>query len=262
MTAFRIPFGGRAHEYTKEEIATVVSVMKSRASLTQGQFRDRFEDKVRQYACVDHAFAVNTATSALDLAATLCQFNPQEEAEIIVPGHTFTSSVYPFAKRGAKIVWADIDLSTHVVSASHLEARLSGSTRAVIVPHLYGYACDMLEISQFAAENRLILIEDAAQAFGVECDGRKVGTFGDFGVFSFHSHKNISTLGEGGMLLVRDEAHATLVPMLRHNGHCSFPQPRDDYWVPAMGDCCGHRIFALEKWNAPWAKNSSTGQTR
>ena len=162
MTTFRIPFGGRAHEYTKEEIAAVVSVMESRAPLTQGQYRDRFEEKIRQYTCADHVFAVNTATSALDLAATLCQFNPQEEVEIIVPGHTFTSSVYPFAKRGAKIVWADIDPSTHVVSVAHLEARLSATTRAVIVPHLYGYACNMLEISQFAADNKLILIEDAA----------------------------------------------------------------------------------------------------
>jgi len=236
MKEYAIPFGGRAHQYTEDEIATVVSIMKSPGSLTQGQSRDRFEQKVRKYTGVNHAFAVNTATSALDLAASLCQLELDTNAEIISPGHTFTSSVYPFVKKGARVVWADIDPKTHVVSAEFLEAKLSEKTRALIVPHLYGYACDMDEITQFADDNKIVLIEDAAQAFGSEFNGQKAGSFGDFGIYSFHSHKNISTLGEGGMLLVRDLEHARLVPMLRHNGHCEFREPREDYWIPAMGD--------------------------
>ena len=246
--SFKIPFGGRAHAYTADEIATVVAVMKSHGPLTQGEFRNRFEEKVQKYVGVPHAFAVNSATSALDLAASLCQLDPDSGAEIIAPGHTFTSSVYPFVKRGAKVMWADIDPFTHVVTMENLEAKLSKNTRVLIVPHLYGYGCDMREISQFAADNDLILIEDAAQAFGVEVDRQKAGTFGDFGIYSFHSHKNISTLGEGGMLLVRDPERAQLVPMLRHNGHCAFSEARDDYWIPAMGDLDMPRLNGEYLW--------------
>lgn len=234
MSEFKIPFGGRAHNYTEEEIESVVSVMRTGGTLTQGAHRVEFEERLKTYSGAANAFVVNSATSALELAATLCQLDSR--AEIVIPGHTFTSSAYPFAKHGVKIVWADIDSKTHVVSLAQIEKLVSEQTRAILVPHLYGYGCDMNPIREFAAQKDLILIEDAAQAFGVEVDNQKVGTFGDLGIFSFHSHKNITTLGEGGALLVKDDALADLVPMLRHNGHCGFSEPRDDYWIPAMGN--------------------------
>ena len=255
-TEYKVPFGGRSHEYTEEEVAAVVSVIRSRATLTQGEYRNRFENKVSHYIGACHAFAVNNATSALDLAATLCQIDWQPDAEIIVPAHTFTSSVYPFVKRGAKIIWADIDPKTHVVSAELLAAKLTPYTRAIIIPHLYGYGCDMSEISEFVKKHELLLVEDAAQAFGVEVDKKKVGSFGDFGIFSFHSHKNISTLGEGGMLLVKDARHAELIPMLRHNGHCAFSGPRDDYWIPTMGDL----DIPIENGQVLWPSNFCLGE--
>ena len=233
MSQFKIPFGGRAHNYTEDEIESVVSVMRTGGTLTQGAHRVEFEERLKSYSGAANAFVVNSATSALELAATLCQLD--SKAEIVIPGHTFTSSAYPFAKHGVKIVWADIDSKTHVVSLAQIEKLVSEQTRAILVPHLYGYGCDMNPIREFAAQKDLILIEDAAQAFGVDVDNQKVGTFGDFGIFSFHSHKNITTLGEGGALLVKDDALADLVPTLRHNGHCSFSEPRDDYWIPAMG---------------------------
>ena len=95
---------------------------------------------------------------------------------------------------------------------------------------------DMVSIMQLAKKHGLIVIEDVAQAAGTEVDGKFAGTFGDFGVFSFHSHKNISTLGEGGMLVCNDRKYADIIPMLRHNGHCGFSFERDDYWLPAMGN--------------------------
>jgi dTDP-4-amino-4,6-dideoxygalactose transaminase len=94
----------------------------------------------------------------------------------------------------------------------------------------------MPEIMSLAKEYKLIVVEDAAQALGVKIGDRMAGAYGDFGVFSFHSHKNITTLGEGGMIVVGDDNIAEIIPMVRHNGHCTFQENRSDYWIPAMGN--------------------------
>ncbi|MBE0613486.1 MAG: DegT/DnrJ/EryC1/StrS family aminotransferase [Burkholderiales bacterium] len=231
---FKIPFSGRAHAYTAEELETIVETAKSAAPLTQGRHRNEFEAAFKAYAGVEHCFAVCNAASALELTAQLCCFKPGDE--VIIPSHTYTASAYPYLKKGAKIVWADIDPATRVVTADTLRACITPRTRAIVVVHLYGYGADMPAIMALAKENQLLVVEDVAQALGVEIEGQKAGSFGDFGVFSFHSHKNVSTLGEGGMLTVRDPARAAIVPMLRHNGHADYPEPRKDYWRPAMGN--------------------------
>ena len=231
---FIIPFSGRAHAYTEDELQTIMDVAKGAVPLTQGSHLQKFEAAFRAYARVSHVFAVNNATAALELSAQLCQFKPGDE--VIIPSHTFTASAYPFLKKGAKIVWADIDLRTRVVTAETIERCITPNTRAVVVVHLYGYGANMPAIVQLVEKHNILLIEDAAQALGSDIDDKMAGTFGDFGVFSFHSHKNITTLGEGGMLVVKDDTIAKIIPQLRHNGHCSFDYERQDYWVPAMGN--------------------------
>lgn len=231
---FNIKFSGKAHIYTREEIETVIRAMEAAEPLTQGAYQKYFEKKFCEYIGTNHAFAVNNATSALEMTAQLCQFNPGDE--VIIPSHTFTATAYPFAKKGAKIVWADINLQTRVVTAETIEKKITTKTKAIVVVHLYGYTADMSEIKVLAEKYNLLLIEDAAQSMGTELDGKKSGTFGDFGVFSLHSHKNITTLGEGGVLVVEDDHIAELIPMLRHNGHCVFPFYREHYWIPAMGN--------------------------
>ena len=245
-TTFDIPFSGRAHSYTESEVEVVVDVMRHAKSLTQGTHLREFEYKFIEYTGAVHAFAVSNATSALEIAAQLCRL--KEGDEVIVPAHTFTSSAYPFLKTGATIIWADIDLETRVVTPSTLEPHISSRTRVVVVPHLYGYGADVPGIKELTDRYGLLIVEDAAQAFGVDIEEKSVGTFGDFGVFSFHAHKNISTLGEGGMLVVKDEQYAKLVPMLRHNGHCQFDGTRQDYWIPAMGNVDMPTIQGTELW--------------
>lgn len=208
--------------------------MNSADPLTQGKYRNEFESKFAEYIGVPHAFAVNNATSALELTAQLCQF--EEGDEVICPSHTFTATLYPFLKRGAKVAWADIDLETRVVTVETLSKALTEKTKAIVVVHLYGYAADMPAIMEFAKEHNLMVMEDNAQAMGTMVGGQMAGSFGDFGIFSFHSHKNITTLGEGGMLVLKDEAMAKIVPMLRHNGHKPFDFVQEEYWLPAMGD--------------------------
>jgi perosamine synthetase len=231
---FLIPFSNRSHSFTEEEVAVVVEAMQSADPLTQGKNLKIFEERFRQYINTRNVFAVCNATAALEMTAQLARL--QRGDEVIIPSHTFTSSAYPFAKRGIKIVWADIDPKTRVVNPQTLIAQISPKTKAIVVVHLYGYGADMPEILEIAKAHKLMVIEDAAQALGVDIEGKKAGTFGDFGVFSFHSAKNITTLGEGGMLVVKDDKIAGQVPMLRHNGHCSFPFEREDYWIPAMGN--------------------------
>lgn len=231
---FKIKFSGKAHDYTQEEIETVVHAMKTAEPFTQGAYQKAFEQKFCDYIGTKHAFAVNNATAALELSAQLCQFQPGDE--VIIPSHTFTSTAYPFAKKGAKIVWADIDLQTRVVTADTLVKKITPKTRAIVVVHLYGYAADMSAIVNLAKQHNILLIEDAAQSMGTSVDGKKSGTFGDIGIFSLHSHKNITTLGEGGIIVVKNPELAAIIPMLRHNGHCAFPSERDHYWIPAMGN--------------------------
>ena len=231
---FKVNFSGTGHKYSQEEIDLVGKVMNSADPLTQGKYRVEFEKKFCSYLGVDHAFTVNNATSSLEMVAQLCQFN--EGDEVICPSHTFTASLYPFLKKGAKVVWADIDLNTRVSTAELIKEKITDKTKVIIVVHLYGFMADMPKIMNIAEQNKLLVIEDTAQAFGTEIASKKAGSFGDFGVFSFHSHKNITTLGEGGMLVVKDPEIAKIIPMLRHNGHKPFDFEQEQYWLPAMGD--------------------------
>ena len=231
---FDISFGLRAHEYSEEEIAQIVKIMRDKTALTQGRYLAEFEEKFRRFANVKHAFAVSSATSGLEIAAQLCQLDAGDE--VIIPAHTYTSSAYPFAKTGASIVWADIEADTRVVSAETIAKCLSSKSRVLVVPHLYGFGADMPSIMSLARKHKLLVVEDAAQAAGVKINGQMVGTFGDLAVYSFHSHKNVTTFGEGGMLVVNDPEMAEKIPMLRHNGHRPYSADRSDYWIPAMTD--------------------------
>lgn len=231
---FKINFSGKGHDYTQDEIDTVVLAMKTAEPYTQGVHLKTFEKRFGEYIGGGHAFAVNNATAALEMAAQLCQFKPGDE--VIIPSHTFTSSAYPFAKKGATIVWADIDLHTRVVTAETLAQKITPRTKAIVVVHLYGYAAEMDPICKLAQKNGIMLIEDAAQSMGSSIGGRKTGTFGDIGIFSLHSHKNMTTLGEGGIILVKSPEMAAVIPMMRHNGHCPFDYERGHYWKPAMSN--------------------------
>ena len=246
MADYRIPFSNRSHLYTDAEIDVVTRLMRNAKSLTQGVHQQTLEKNFSEYLGTNYSFAVCNATAALEIAAQLCCFEDGEE--VIVPAHTFTSSAYPFLKHGAKIVWADVNLETGVVDAKELEKCISRQTKAIVVPHLYGYGADMVEIVELAKANNTLVIEDVAQAIGVKVAERKVGTFGDIAVFSFHDQKNMTTLGEGGMIVVNNDRFVDVVSMLRHNGHCNFEMERDDYWLPAMGNLAIPMLEGTQIW--------------
>ena len=230
----RVPWSGRGTLYTEEEIAAVVEAMRAADPQTQGRYQTAFERRFSDYTGSPHAFAVSSCTAALELAALLCRLGPGDE--VILPAHTFAASAIPFARTGAGLVWADIDADTRVVTAETIARRLTPRSKVIVVVHLYGLVCDMDPILELARRHRLLVVEDVAQAVGARYKGRMAGSLGDFGCFSFHTHKNLTTLGEGGMLSVADPAHARLVPGLRHNGMRAFEGERPFYWVPAMSN--------------------------
>ena len=229
---FKVAFPARMYPYDDDEIAAAVDVMRHADVLTQGERLRQFEADFRAWLGVEHAFAVDNCTNALRLTALLSGLKPGDE--VIIPAYTYCATAIPFGEAGARIVWADIHPATWLITAEDIARKITPRTRAVVVVHLLGAMADMDPIMDLAAEHGLVVIEDCAQAPGAALGGRKAGTFGDFACFSFHAAKNMTTLGEGGMLIVKSDEHARLAPGLRHNGGCPYPDDRPRYWAPAM----------------------------
>ena len=167
----KVNFSGRAIKYTEDEIAVVVEAMRNAEPLTQGKHLQAFQKAFGEYIGAEHCFAVMNGVSALELSAQLCNFKPGDE--VVIPSHTFTASAYPYAKKGAKLVWADVDPVTHVVNAETIEKCITPKTKAIVVVHLYGYVADMPAIMEVAKRHNVLVIEDAAQSIGADIDGIK-----------------------------------------------------------------------------------------
>ncbi len=234
VAGYRVNFPARMRSYTEAEIEAVVNVMRNSEVQTQGDHLRKFEADFKAYIGANYAFAVDNATNALRLAAILCKF--QDGDEVILPGYTFSATAIPFGMTGVKLVFADIDPKRWTIDPKDIEKKITPHTKAIIAVHLLGMPADMPTIMEIAKKHNLRVIEDCAQAPGASIDGKKVGSFGDFGCFSFHGAKNITTLGEGGAITVKSDEDAALLPGLRHNGIRPFPAGRERYWVPAMSN--------------------------
>ena len=147
--------------------------------------------------------------------------NLKKGDEVIIPAHTYCASAIPFARNHAKIIWADINFETRVVDIEDVKKKLQ-KTKAIVLVHLYGFAINVEEFKKSINNRKIKIVEDCAQSFGAEVNGRKAGTIGDFACFSFHSQKNITTLGEGGAIYVKNNFLSKKVKGLRHNGHEPF----------------------------------------
>ena len=234
VEGFAVPFPARMHGYSEDGIQAVLDVMRNAEAQTQGPHMRQFENDFKSHTRARHAFAVDNATNALRLAAVLCRLKPGDE--VIVPAYTFCATAIPFAKTGARIVWADMDPERWSVDPADIERKITARTKAVVAVHLLGMPVDMPAVLSIAERHGLRVVEDCAQAPGAAIHDRQVGTFGDFGCFSLHGAKNITTLGEGGVLTVKSDADAARVPGLRHNGVRAFPGNRQRYWIPAMSN--------------------------
>lgn len=234
VAGFKVIFPQMQHPYTEEEISAVVNVMRNAEGQTQGKYLEQFEKDFSAFVGSKYAFGVCNCTNALKLAAIFCHINPGDE--VIVPAYTYCASAIPFGDLGAKIVWADINPKTWTIDPEDLKRKITDKTKAVVCVHLLGIPCDMKAIMPIARKYGIKVVEDCAQAMDCRIDGQHVGTFGDFGCFSFHAAKTMTTLGEGGMLTLSDDQIAANISGIRHNGLCAFQGERERYWIPAMSN--------------------------
>jgi dTDP-4-amino-4,6-dideoxygalactose transaminase len=138
-------------------------------------------------------------------------------------------------RRKAKLVFADINPETFVMDSEDVKAKITDKTRVIVPVHLYGLPVQMDEVMKLAGHYNLIVIEDCAQSPGAEYNGKKAGSFGDFGCFSFHGQKNVTTLGEGGMIVTNNDDYVEKILGLRKIGSRPF-ENQEKYWKPAMGN--------------------------
>ena len=231
----KINWPNRGHEYSKDEIDLVSKIMSNPVDpLTQGNYVARFENDFKNYLGSNNAFSLMSAAHGLDISANLIEI--KEGDEVIIPAHTYCATALAFARKGAVIKWADICPKSLTVSLDSISKLITKKTKAIVVVHLYGLICpEILEIVDLADQNNIFLIEDCAQSLGAKLNGKHCGTFGDIGCFSFHSQKNLTTLGEGGMMVVKKSDMAKHVKGLRLNGHAPF-NSHEEYWLPAMSN--------------------------
>jgi dTDP-4-amino-4,6-dideoxygalactose transaminase len=188
------------------------------------------------------AVTFNSASSALHAAVVAVGVKPGEE--VIVPPTTFTSTATCALMHNAIPVFCDVKNDTYCINPEKLSGVQSQLSKAIIPVHLFGHPCDMDEIVHFAKSNNLRIIEDCAQAPGAEYKGKKVGTIGDCGIFSFQESKNIMT-GEGGMLITNNEEIANIARMVRNHGEVILPtMTKRTYHTEFLG--WGYRMTELE----------------
>ena len=210
-------------KFGDEEKNAVQAVLDS-GWLTMGGITQKFEEEFRAYTGAKHAFAVSNATVALHMACLALGIGPGDE--VIVPSLTFVATANCVRYTGATPVFADINGENNLtISLSSIQEKVTPRTRAIIVMHYGGYACDMTSIIEWARSQHIPVIEDAAHAVGSFLDSKHLGTLGAAGCFSFFSNKNLST-GEGGMIVTNDDVLAEKFRLLRSHGMTSLTWDR------------------------------------
>lgn len=209
MIDFNIaPFVGTETDYIREAVA-------NKMICGDGPFTKRCHAWMRERFGTPKALLTTSGTSALEMAALLCDLEPGDE--VILPSFTFSSTANAFVLAGAKLVFTDIRPDTMNIDEKKIEAAVTDRTRAICVVHYAGVACEMDAIMEIAQKYGLKVVEDAAQGVMSSYKGRALGTIGDFGCFSFHETKNYS-MGEGGAFLTKEVSYAERAEILREKG--------------------------------------------
>ena len=218
MTKTPIPMIDPAAEYRslKSEIDAAVGRVLASGRYVLGPEGEALERELAAYTGAAHAVGCNSGTDALHLALVACGVGPGDE--VIVPAFTFFASAEAVSYTGATPVFADVDAATFNLNVDSLKKSITSKTKAVIAVHLFGQCAALDEISRICKENKLVLVEDVAQALGADYDGRRAGSWGDFGCFSFYPTKNLAAAGDAGLITTNDRKHDETLRMLRHHG--------------------------------------------
>ncbi len=188
---------GHGSIYGEEERNAILEVLDASAP-SCGPKVKAFEEAFAKYCGAQYGLAVTSDTTGLELARIAADLKPGDE--VITTPISWISTANVIHAAGAKAVFADVDPATLNLDPKSVASKITPRTKAILPVHLYGQCCDMDELNRIAQSNGSVVIEDAAHAAGAEYHGRKAGSLGDMGVFSFHQQKNMVTLGEGGMI--------------------------------------------------------------
>jgi dTDP-4-amino-4,6-dideoxygalactose transaminase len=195
--------------------AAVRQVMEKCDFILGGAVRD-FEAAFARHIEVPHCLGVASGTDALHLALRALEIGPGDE--VLVPANTYIATALAVTQVGAKPVLVDVDAATFNMDMAKAEKKITRATKAVIPVHLYGQAADMDAAMAMAARHGLKVVEDACQAHGARYKGRRCGSFGDYGCFSFYPGKNLGAYGDGGAITTRDAGLAKKIELLRNYG--------------------------------------------
>lgn len=212
----------------ERELEYVSNAVKSGWISSRGEYIQEFENKFAEFCGVRYGVSVMNGTCALHLA--LASLGIGKGDEVIVPTLTFVATANAVVYTGAKPVFVDSHPDYWCINPEKIEEKITKRTKAIIPVHLYGHPADMDAIMEIAKRDNLYVIEDAAEAHGAEYKGKKVGSIGDIGCFSFYGNKIITT-GEGGMIISNDREFVEKAKLLRNQGMSKERK----YWHPMVG---------------------------
>jgi len=206
---------GHGSCYGKEEQDALLEVLRASAP-SCGPWVKRFEEGFAKYCGTDYGLAVTSGSTGLQLAMIAAGVGPGDE--VITTPVSWIATANAAAVLGANVVFADVDARTLNLDPASVEEKITPRTKVILPVHLYGQCSDMDALNELARPRKIRVVEDAAHAAGAEYKGRKAGSLGDIGVFSFHQQKNMVTLGEGGLITTSDKS--LYERMLSHRSLC------------------------------------------
>ena len=212
----------------QEEIDLVTDTIKSGWISSKGAYIDEFEKKFANFCECKYGVATSNGTTAIHLA--LAALGIDRGDEVIVPAMTFVATANPVSYTGATPIFVDSEFDTWNIDPEKIKEKITRRTKAIIPVHLYGHPANMKEIMNIAHKYGLLVIEDAAEAHGALCNGKRVGSIGDAGCFSFFANKVITT-GEGGMIVTNNHEFVEKARILRDHG----ASKRRKYHHPWLG---------------------------
>ena len=201
----------------REELREAIDRVADSQHFILGPEVEALEKEVAVYSQCEFGIGVSSGSDALLVALMAIDLKPGDE--VITTPYTFFATAGAVARLGGKSVFVDIDPLTYNIDPAALEAAVTPRTRAIIPVHLYGQVAEMDAVMEVASRHNLIVIEDAAQAIGAEYKGRRAGSIGHFGCFSFFPSKNLGGFGDGGMVTSNDPELADRVKLLRNHGY-------------------------------------------
>ena len=214
----QIPFLDLNAQYEKiyQEINRSIQNIIDNTAFIGGKEVEKFEKRFANYINTKFCIGVGNGTDALTIALKILGIKKGDE--VIVPANTFIATAEAVTATGAKVVFVDCDPLYYTIDVTKIEEKITSRTKAIIPVHLYGQPADMDEIIRIAVANNLFVIEDAAQAHGALYKGKKVGSLGDMGIFSFYPGKNLGAYGDGGAIVTNNEKLAEACRMYANHG--------------------------------------------